>query len=141
MVSLFAAPASASTVGVASETTLDACGYFIGYQTPSHTDQDVKNGVTYTKEHGTWTGVFNNYVHTRVLSLGPVTGSYRDRHSKDAAGNISGSERFRSAAGNIDQVYSRTAGTWSVAVVATGQLSFLTSNTNGHCYTGPFPRP
>lgn len=126
-----------------SITTLDACGYFIGIQTPSEADQRVTNGVTYTIESGTWTGINNNYVNTPVASLGPVSGRFHDSHSKDAAGNVAGTERFTSAAGDIDQVYAYTASThtWNVSVVATDRLSFLTSDTNGHCYTGPFPRP
>jgi hypothetical protein len=131
------------TQNASSITTLDACGYFTGIQTPIQADQRVTNLVTYTKESGTWTGVTNNYVNTPVVSLGPVSGRYHDSHSKDAAGNIAGTERFRSAAGNIDQVYAYTASThtWRVSVVATDRLSFLTSDTNGQCYTGPFPRP
>jgi hypothetical protein len=140
--SLFTTTASAA-VGVPVKTTLDACGYFYGYQTAGHADQDVREGVTFTKEHGTWTGVWNNFFNTPVASLGPVSGKYHDSHSVDAAGNISGVERFKSDAGNIDQVYAFTASThtWNVDVVATGSLSFLTTNTNGRCYKGPFPRP
>lgn len=140
MFSLFAATASAAEK-TSAVTTLDACGYFIGLQTASHTDNDMANGVTYTTEHGTWTGVTNNYFQTPVASLGPVKGAYDDTHSKDAAGNIAGTERFISSAGKINQVYARTNGVWNVSVIATGELSFLTSNTNGHCYTGLFPRP
>jgi hypothetical protein len=142
MVSLFATPASASGVGVPTETTLDACGYFVGTQTATHASTYVDNGVTYTAEYGVWRGVDNNYFHTPVLSVSPVLGSYFDAHSKDAAGNIRGIERFSSAKGNISQAYAYSVVTgWHVGVKATSQLSFLTSDTNGHCYTGPFPRP
>jgi hypothetical protein len=142
--SLFAGAttASASTVGVPTETTLDACGYFVGTQTATQTYKYTNDGVTYSAEYGIWRGVDNNYSHIPVLSVSPVIGSYFDVHSKDATGNVHGIERFRSAKGNIDQTYSFSPTTgWSVGVVATNQLSFLTSNTNGHCYAGPFPRP
>jgi hypothetical protein len=139
MVALLAS--SAFAAGVPTKTTLDACGYFYGYQTASHSEQRVKEGVTQTNEHGTWVGVWNNYVNTPVASVSPVTGTYHDKHTRDAAGNISGTERFKSAKGNIDQVYAFNVSTgWHVKVVATDQLSFLTSDTNGHCYKGPWPR-
>jgi hypothetical protein len=142
MFSLFvgAAGVSAATVGVPAETTLDACGYFIGYQTPSHVYTYQDGGVTYTAEYGTWVGVWNNYSHIPVASVSPVTGSYLDAYSIDAAGNIRGVEYFRSAKGNIQQRFARTSGQWTVSVVATDQLAFLTSDTSGHCYTGPVPR-
>ena len=39
-----------------------------------------------------------------------------------------------------DVSYVPTSG-WHVSVRATRSLAFLTSDTNGVCYTGPFPRP
>jgi hypothetical protein len=53
-----------------------------------------------------------------------------------------GTEVFRSDAGTITQTYAYDPATgWHVSVTATGSLSFLTSDTNGNCYTGAFPRP
>ena len=145
MVSLFvgATTASASPIGVPTYTTLDACDYFFGFQTATRSYTSEEDGVTYTAEYGTWNSVFNHYpVPTPVLSVNPVVGTYYEVSSRDAAtGNIRGVERFMSPRGNITQTFARTAGTWSVTVVATGQLSFLTSDTNGHCYTTPYPRP
>lgn len=123
-------------------TTLDACGYFYGSQTAENSSVTTNGGTTYSSSRGTWTGVFNNYVNTRVESLGVVQGAFSDSHSVDSAGNVSGTEHFVSNAGKIDQNYSFSLLTgWSVSVTATRDLSFLTSDTNGHCYTGPFPRP
>ncbi len=139
-----AAPALAvnATPGqkITTTTTLDACGYFVGQQTANRTDV---SGTLYS-DKGTWTGVLNNYVMTPVASLGTVTGSYTDRYNLDSStGAISdGVEVFRSGAGMItqDYAYDPTTG-WHVTVTATGSLSFLTSSTNGDCYSGPFPRP
>lgn len=124
---------------VTVQTTLDACGYFIGTSTANKTTQA---GDSYT-DKGTWSGVENNYYYTPVSSLGTVTGSYTDSYNEDSSGNITnGSETFRSGDGTITQSYSyNTVTGWDVSVTATGDLSFLTSNTNGDCYTGPFPRP
>jgi hypothetical protein len=103
----------------------------------------AQSGLPVSAPLKTARSLWNNFVNTPVASLGPVSGKYHDSHSVDAAGNISGVERFKSDAGNIDQVYAFTASThtWNVDVVATGSLSFLTTNTNGRCYKGPFPRP
>ena len=124
-----------------SFTTLDACGYFYGYQTANKT---TTSGATST-EKGTWTGVSNNYVNTPVASLGKVSGSYTETTTVDAlTGDTTGTELFRSDAGQITQTFTYgpgVAGGFNVSVTATGSLSFLTSNTNGACYTGPFPRP
>ena len=124
-----------------SSTTLDACGYFVGTQTANKT---TNSGSTYT-EKGTWTGVSNNYGGGPVTSLGPVQGSYtmtQDGSYADGAGIVSGSEVFHSDAGTITQSYSYDASSgWHVSVTATGNRSFLTSDTDGHCYTGAFPRP
>ncbi len=119
-----------------SSTTLDACGYFVGSQTANKT---TTSGATYT-EKGTWTGVSNNYVNTPVASSGTVTGSYSETVTTNPDGSISGTESFKSDAGQIDQIFAYN-GTWTVSVTATGDLSFLTSDTNGDCYTGAFPRP
>lgn len=124
---------------ITSSTTLDACGYFVGSQTANKTTQ---SGTSVT-EKGTWTGVSNNYVFTPVASLGTVTGSYTESYDVDGTtGAISnGSEIFRSDAGMITQSFSYDPSTgWHVSVTATGDLSFLTSDTNGGCYTGAFPR-
>jgi hypothetical protein len=125
---------------VTSSTTLDACGYFVGEQTANKTST---SGSTYA-EKGTWTGVSNNYGGGPVTSLGPVQGSYTlSQDGSFSSGLITnGSEVFRSNAGTITQTYAYdTATGWHVSVTATGSLSFLTSDTNGNCYTGAFPRP
>lgn len=127
---------------VVSSTTLDACGYFVGTQTANKTST---SGTTYA-EKGTWTGVSNNYGGGAVTSLGPVQGSYslsQDGSYSGGTGTItSGTEVFRSDAGTITQTYAYDPTTgWHVSVTATGSLSFLTSDTNGNCYTGAFPRP
>jgi hypothetical protein len=122
-----------------SMTTLDACGYFVGWQTANKTTESE----TSFAEKGTWTGVGNNYYLTPVASLGTVTGSYSDSYDFDSAtGAVSnGSEIFRSDAGMITQSFSfDPISGWHVSVTATGDLSFLTSNTDGGCYTGAFPR-
>ena len=120
-------------------TTLDACGYFVGTSTANKT---TANGDFFT-DKGTWTGVDNNYGYGPVASLGTVTGSYTDSYTQDpATGYISdGMEIFRSGAGMITQSYAYDASGWHVTVTATGSLSFLTSSTDGACYSGPFPRP
>src|SRR3954453_1283527 len=123
-----------------SSTTLDACGYFIGTQSPAHTDT---SGSTST-EKGQWSGVTNNYVFTPVASLGNVHGAYQETTTTDANGNVTGTESFTSNAGKIDQTFAYgpdVPGGFSVTVTATRDLSFLTSDTNGNCYTGPWPRP
>ena len=131
---------------VSSSTTLDACGYFGGIQTPTESYTYTANGVTYHTEKGTWTGVSNIAGQTSpVASLGSVKGSYTESYSEnDGTYLLQGSETFRSNAGKVHQVYSYNAETFSdfnVSVTATRDLSFLTSDTNGHCYTGTYPRP
>ena len=130
---------------VTSSTTLDACGYFVGTSTANKTTtQSVLGPVTSYMDKGTWTGVSNNYGLGPVTSLGPVNGSYTDAYSRDSStGTITnGTETFRSDAGQINQAFAFDPVTgWHVTVTATGSLSFLTSDTNGACYTGPFPRP
>ena len=123
---------------ISTDTTLDACGYFIGTQTANKT---TTVGSTYS-EKGTWSGVTNNYSYIPVASLGTVTGSYSMTVTTNLDTSINGVESFKSNAGTIDQIfaYSSTSG-WTVTVTATGSLAFLTSSTNGACYTGPFPRP
>jgi hypothetical protein len=103
------------------------------------------DGATYS-EKGTWTGVSNNYGGGPVASLGSVKGSYslsEDGSYSDGTGTITnGVETFRSDAGTISQTFSFDPATgWHVSVTATGSLAFLTSDTNGDCYTGAFPRP
>jgi hypothetical protein len=84
-----------------SFTTLDACGYFYGYQTANKTST---SGTTYT-EKGTWTGVSNNYYYTPVASLGTVTGSYAESQDGSYSGGTgtitNGTEVLRSNAGTI----------------------------------------
>jgi hypothetical protein len=121
-----------------SSTTLDACGYFVGTQTANKT---ADTGTSYS-EKGTWTGVDNNYGGGPVASLGDVKGSYTESYDYAPNGDITnGTEIFRSNAGELTQTFQFVGGTWSVSVTATRSLSFLTSDTNGHCYMGPFPRP
>ena len=103
----------------------------------------MPSGTLFT-DKGTWTGVSNNYGGGPVASLGTVTGSYTDSYNYDSSTGAvtNGSELFRSDAGTITQSYAFDPLTgWHVSVVATGSLSFLTSDTNGACYTGTFPRP
>jgi hypothetical protein len=110
-----AAGAAGASTGTPEPTTLDACGYFYGLQSSSTT----KAGATTTTK-GTWEGVWNNYVDTQ------------------------GTESFTSNAGKIDQTFSfgpDVAGGFNVNVTATRDLSFLTSNTDAACYSGPVPRP
>lgn len=128
--------------GIPSSTTLDACGYFVGVQTPSFTHTD---GTT-TIQRGTWTGVTNNYVDTAVASLGKVQGAFYEITTPYGADgrDTEGTESFTSNAGQIYQSFSYgpdVPGGFSVSVTATRDLSFLTSSTNGDCYTGSFPRP
>jgi hypothetical protein len=126
-----------------SSTTLDACGYFIGTQTPSNDSTNTSNGVMSETQHGTWTGVENNYVFTPVASLGDVHGAYTEVTQTTADGTTTGTETFTSNAGKIDQAFSygpSVPGYFSVTVTATRDLAFLTSDTNGNCYSGPFPR-
>jgi hypothetical protein len=132
------APGSKAT----SPTTLDACGYFVGTQTENKSTQD---GATYSEKR-TWTGVSNNYGNGPVASFGSVKGSYslsEDGSYDGGAGTITnGVEVFRSDAGTISQTFAYDPATgWHVSVTATGDLAFLTSTTDGGCYTGPFPRP
>ena len=145
--SLMSAPASAAQtsrdgIGVPSSTTLDACGYFVGTQTPANIRTTTSGGATSVTERGTWVGVSNNYDNGPVNSLGAVSGGYALQKTTYADGSISGTETFTSSSGTIQQVFSFSPSTgWTVSVVATRQLSFLTSDTNGACYTGAFPRP
>lgn len=128
----FATPPSATP----SPTTLDACGYFSGTQTPA-------DGASDGTEHGTWTGVLNQD-GSLVASLGEVKGSYEQTTSRDSRGNVTGTETFRSSAGKISQSFTYgpdVVNGFSVSVTATKALSFLTSNTDGACYSGPSPRP
>ena len=124
-------------------TTLDACGYFGGTQTAVESYDYTKDGITYHTEKGTWTGVTNNYNGGPVASLGTVTGSYKEDYTISPDGTITGTEQFNSGAGKIDQTFTikPSIGSFVVSVTATRDLSFLTSDTNGHCYIGPFPRP
>ena len=143
-VALVPVAASASPAhGTTSTTTLDACGYFLGDQTPAFTHVD---GAT-TTERGTWTGVTNDYSFTPVASLGTVQGAFAEVTTtyEGASGlDTVGTESFTSNAGQIDQTFTYgpdVVGGFSVTVTATRDLSFLTSSTNGACYTGQFPRP
>src|SRR4051812_3983945 len=106
-----AIPTALSITGVASatpahgttvSTTLDACGYFVGDQTPANSKTD---GST-TTQHGTWTGVSNNYVNTPVASLGKVQGAFEETTTADVRGNVTGTETFTSSAGKITQTFS-----------------------------------
>lgn len=124
---------------IAYSTTLDACGYFVGTSTANKTSVQG----TLFSDNGTWTGVSNNYGGGPVASLGAVHGSYTQSYNYDSATGFitNGSEVFRSNAGTITQSFAFDATGWHVSVTATGDLSFLTSDTDGNCYTGPFPRP
>jgi hypothetical protein len=86
-----------------------------------------------------------------VLSLGAVQGAYSETTqtggdpfgSSDPAAYFQGTEQFVSGAGKINQTFyfsPSNPGGWTVTVTATRDLSFLTSDTNGNCYPGPFPR-
>jgi hypothetical protein len=124
-------------------TTLDACGFFVGIETPTQTKEYTEGGVTYRSEKGKWTGVTNNYGNGPVASLGDVKGTYRLETATGADGIIRGTESFHSSAGKIDQTFvlNFAVGSFDVTVVATKELSFLTSDTDGQCYAGQFPRP
>jgi hypothetical protein len=127
-----------------SSTTLDACGYFVGTQTASDDSQSVSGGVISETQHGTWTGVENDYVFTPVASLGKVQGAFTEVTQTAADGTVTGTESFTSNAGKIDQTFTygpSVPGGFIVTVTATRDLAFLTSSTNGNCYSGPFPRP
>lgn len=129
-------------VGSTTTTTLDACGFFLGTQTQTQYHTFTKNGVLHDNERGTWTGV-TNVEGSKVASLGNVSGTYVENYTISKTGMLKGTEEFHSSVGNIAQQFSFNAATFSdfnVNVVATGELSFMTSNTNGHCYTGPSPR-
>lgn len=143
--SMLVVPAfAANTHGDPESTTLDACGYFVGTQTASVSHTSTSDGVTSTTEHGAWTGVLNNYVLTPVDSLGDVHGAYSETTTTDANGVVTGVETFTSNAGQISQTFTfgpGVPGGYMVSVTATRDLSFLTSDTNGQCYTGPIPRP
>jgi hypothetical protein len=126
---------------ISASTTLDACGYFVGTQTANVTSTGKDGSTT---ERGTWVGVDNNYVGSPVASLGTVQGSFVQTTATDPDGTEIGTEIFRSNAGQITQSFRigpAVPGFFSVSVTATGDLSFLTSDTNGACYTGAFPRP
>lgn len=126
-----------------SSTTLDACGYFVGTQTPSNDSTSTGNGVTSETQHGTWTGVENDYLFTPVTSLGDVHGAYSETTQTAADGTVTGTESFTGNAGKIDQTFAygpNVPGGYTVTVTATRDLAFLTSSTDGNCYSGPFPR-
>ena len=129
--------------GSPSSTTLDACNYFVGTETSSNSKESTTDeGATTVSERGTWVGVSNNYGGGQVASLGTVKGSYYKVTTTDADGSVSGTETFNSGAGKIDQTFSFSGATgWVVSVTATRDLAFLTSDTNGSCYSGEFPRP
>jgi hypothetical protein len=136
--------AGAAPSKTGSSTTLDACGYFVGTQVASNDSTSMSNGVTYDTQHGTWTGVENNYGFGPVASLGDVHGAFTEVTQTAADGTVTGTESFTSNAGKIDQTFtygSAVPGTFDVSVTATRDLAFLTSDTNGNCYSGPFPRP
>ncbi len=128
-----------------SMTTLDACGYFVGTQTISSDRMSVGSGGTVDEiQHGTWTGVDNNYVLTPVASLGTVQGAYTQITSTALNGDVTGTESFTSNAGQIEQSFTygpTIPGGYEVTVTATRDLAFLTSSTAGLCYGGQFPRP
>lgn len=122
------------------DTTLDACGYFTGSQTVKR--ETVKNDVT--TDRGNFTGVTNTFPGTPVASLGPVKGSFVETTTIDSDGNTVGTESFTSSSGKIEQTFTfgpTVIGGFSVSVTATGDLAFLTSDTDGNCYTGAYPRP
>lgn len=125
-----------------SQTTLDACGFFVGTQTPDSSSSKTKNGVQYFSESGTFVGISNNYGKGTVTSLGNVTGTYKEAYTINN-GVVSGTEHFVTNQGTVSQTFSYNTNytNFNVNVVATGNLSFLTSDTNGECYAGTFPRP
>lgn len=137
-----AAPAFAAK-GEPRSTTLDACGFFVGTETPSNTRESTVDGVTTKSVRGTWVGVSNNHGGGPVASLGTVKGSYHLETVTSPDGTVNGTETFNSGAGKIEQVF--TIGPnfsfFEVTVVATRDLAFLTSSTAEGCYSGVFPRP
>lgn len=139
--------AGAAPVGdhASSSTTLDACGYFVGTQTIRSDETRVaSDGTVYDIQHGTWTGVENNYYLTPVASLGTVQGAYTQVTYTASDGTIVRTETFTSDAGMIAQSFMigpNVPGYFSVDVTATRDLAFLTSSTAGQCYSGPAPRP
>ena len=147
-ISIAVAPATADNNSpgekLKSSTTLDACGYFVGTTTANKTTESTSGDLTTFTDKGTFTGVSNNYGGGPVTSLGSVKGSYTQTYTRNiVTGAVSnGTETFRSDAGQIDQMFRFDPATgWHVSVTATGDLSFLTSSTDGACYTGSFPRP
>ena len=153
--SALAAPGDKVPNDPPNSTTLDACGYFFGIETPTQTKEYTENGVTYLSEKGAWTGVSNSAldpdgangplpseIHP-VASLGDVRGTYRLETAMGADGIVRGTESFNSSAGKIDQTFALdfANNVYVVSVVATKDLSFLTSDTDGQCYGGPIPRP
>ena len=130
-------------LGTPTSTTLDACGYFVGTQVSTQTHTvTTPSGITQESQKGTWTGIDNNYYNTPVASLGLVSGTYTE-NTTTSNGIVRGTEEFHSSDGNITQQFSFTTSytNFKVNVRATGKLAFLTSNTNGRCYKGTFPRP
>lgn len=128
---------------VNSNTTLDACGYFHGFQTASKAYQETnKSGTTHYNEKGSWNGVFNQDGSLVIKGLGAVDGTYSENFFVKSDGDVQGVEHFNSSAGIISQQFAYSAASgWNVNVQATGALAFLTSNTNGNCYIGTYPRP
>ena len=128
--------------GQTYSTTLDACGAFVGAATPTSRTERPYQGVTYSSERGTFTGVTDNDNKGPVASLRTVTGTYSETYTTGAAGNLSGTEIFWSKSGTISQTFSYDpASGHTVEVSAMGSLAFLTSDTIGHFHAGPVPRP
>ncbi len=144
MLSFFIATASAAPDKfVTNSTTLDACGFFSGVETPRNSRTYTNDGTTYTETKGTWSGVSNTYAGP-VASLGEVKGAYTKVTSEEN-GVLTGTESFTSNAGKVEQRFSYSVPSYSnfsVSVAATKELSFLTSDTNGECYDQTnYPRP
>jgi hypothetical protein len=135
--------------GDSGYTTLDACGYFSAIQTASEGSTTTSNNGSMTvQEHGTWTGVLNDATGhvtvSPVVSLGKVQGAFSETQTTTSDGVTTGTESFTSNAGKVTQTYeygNGVPGGFVVSVTGTRDLAFLTSNTNGACYTGTFPRP
>ena len=121
--------------GYPAPTTMDACSAFSAMQTSSQSNTvTTKNGTLSYYERGTWDELTQNW-GTPISPLPTPAGTYTEQYSVTASGSFTGTEEFQSSVGNVAQQYSYSASAgWTVNVVATGSLSFLTSNTNGNCY-------
>lgn len=124
------------STGISLLSTLDACSNFLTTQTQTqyHIFTNA-NGILHDNERGTWKGVMNRE-ESPITSLSNIGGTYTS-DTTISNGLTRGTEELHSSSGNISQRYSISPNnTLKVNVIATGQLSFLTSQyINGKCYT------